>query len=204
MKLYGSLTSPFVRAVRIAAIELGIENEIDFAPTVVKPTEPNRDYGGAVNPLRRVPALETDNGDVFIDSRVIVEFLNKAAKGDIVPKGAAARIACFNRHAVFSGATEALVSAMYESRVRPEALRWAEWRVDMIDKAHAALDWAEGRFDDMPGEFDLGDIALVCLIGYAQLRFPEIAWLASRPKLKAFWDRVQDRRSVSETTPPMS
>ncbi len=202
MKLYGSLTSPFVRAVRIAAIELGIESQIEFAPTVVKPTEPNRDFGAAVNPLRRVPALETDNGDVFIDSRVIVEFLNKAAKGSIVPKGAAARIACFNRHAVFSGATEALVSAMYESRVRPERLRWPDWRADMIDKAHAALDWAESRFEDMPDDFDLGAIALVCLIGYAQLRFPDIDWLASRPKLKAYWDDAQARSSVNETVPP--
>lgn len=201
MKLYGSLTSPFVRAVRIAAIELGIASQIDFAPTVVKPTEPNRDFGAAVNPLRRVPALETDNGDVFIDSRVIVEFLNKAAKGAIVPKGAAARIACFNRHAVFSGATEALVSAMYESRVRPEKLRWPEWRTDMIDKAQAALDWTEERFDDMPDDFDLGAIALVCLIGYAQLRFPEIDWLASRPKLRAYWDDAQARPSVNETVP---
>lgn len=202
MKLYGSLTSPFVRAVRIAAIELGIESQIEFAPTVVKPTEPNRGFGAAVNPLRRVPALETDNGDVFIDSRVIVEFLNKAAKGSIVPKGAAARIACFNRHAVFSGATEALVSAMYESRVRPERLRWPDWRADMIDKAHAALDWAESRFEDMPDDFDLGAIALVCLIGYAQLRFPDIDWLASRPKLKAYWDDAQARSSVNETVPP--
>ncbi|OFX01621.1 MAG: hypothetical protein A3E78_10425 [Alphaproteobacteria bacterium RIFCSPHIGHO2_12_FULL_63_12] len=202
MKLYGSLTSPFVRAVRIAAIELGLEKEIDFAPTVVKPTDPNRDFGAAINPLRRVPALETDDGQIFIDSRVIVEFLNKAAKGDIVPKGAAARIACFNSHAVFSGATEALVSAMYELRVRPEKLRWPEWRADMIDKAHAALDWAEARIGDMPKGFDLGKIALVCLIGYAQLRFPEIDWLASRPGLAKFWAKAQKRKSVSATTPP--
>lgn len=202
MKLYGSLTSPFVRAVRIAAIELGLDGEIDFAPTVVKPTDPNRDFGAAVNPLRRVPALETGGGEIFIDSRVIAEFLNKAGKGDIVPKGAAARIACFNRHAVFSGATESLVSAMYEQRVRPEQLRWPEWRADMIDKAHAALDWAEARIGDMPKEFDLGNIALVCLIGYAQLRFPEIDWLASRPRLAKFWTKAQRRKSVSATTPP--
>lgn len=201
MKLYGSLTSPFVRAVRIAAIELGLENQIDFAPTVVRPTEPNRDYGASVNPLRRVPALEADNGEVFIDSRVIVEFLNNAAKGDIVPKGAAARIACFNRHAVFSGATEALVSAMYEQRVRPEEKRWPEWSADQVDKAHAALDWAEKRFNDMPSGFDLGHIALACLVGYAQLRFPEIGWFEGRPAIKAFYDAASARRSVAGTAP---
>ncbi|MFZ5617241.1 MAG: glutathione S-transferase family protein [Pseudomonadota bacterium] len=201
MKLYGSLTSPFVRAVRIAAIELGLESQIDFAPTVVRPTQPNRDYGASVNPLRRVPALETDDGQIFIDSRVIVEFLNNAAKGDIVPKGAPARIACFNRHAVFSGATEALVSAMYEQRVRPEGKLWPEWSADQIDKAHAALDWAEQRFNDMPPGFDLGHIALVCLIGYAQLRFPEIDWFKGRPVTKAFYDAASARRSVVGTAP---
>ena len=204
MKLYGSLTPPFVRAVRIAAIELGLDGKIEFAPTIVKPTEPNRDFGAEINPLRRVPALETDSGEIFIDSRVIAEFLNKAGKGDIVPKGAAARIACFNRHAVFSGATEALVSAMYELRVRPEQFRWPEWRADMIDKAHAALDWAEARIGDMPKEFDLGNIALVCLIGYAQLRFPEIDWLGPRPRLAKFWAKAQKRKSVVATTPPMT
>ena len=202
MKLYGSLTSPFVRAIRIAAIELGLEGDIEFAPTVVKPTEPNREFGAAVNPLRRVPALATDSGEVFIDSRVIAEFLNKAGKGGIVPRGAAARIACFNRHAVFSGATEALVSAMYEQRVRPEELRWPEWRADMIDKAQAALDWAEERLGDMPKDFDLGNIALVCLIGYAQLRFPEVDWMASRPRLAKFWTKAQKRKSVAATAPP--
>ena len=202
MKLYGSLTSPFVRAIRIAAIELGLEGDIEFAPTVVKPTEPNREFGAAVNPLRRVPALATDSGEVFIDSRVIAEFLNKAGKGGIVPRGAAARIACFNRHAVFSGATEALVSAMYEQRVRPEELRWPEWRADMIDKAQAALDWAEERLGDMPKDFDLGNIALVCLIGYAQLRFPEVDWMASRPRLAKFWTKAQKRKSVAATAQP--
>lgn len=61
MKLYGSLTSPFVRTVRIAAIELGLGAQVELAPTVVRPTEPNRAYGDRINPLRRVPALETES-----------------------------------------------------------------------------------------------------------------------------------------------
>ncbi|MFN0025240.1 MAG: glutathione S-transferase N-terminal domain-containing protein [Parvularculaceae bacterium] len=204
MKLYGSLTSPFVRTVRIAAIELGIDKQIEFAPTIVRPTQANRDYGSSINPLRRVPALETDEGEIFIDSRVIVEFLNKAAKGDIVPKGAAARIACFNRHALFAGATEALVSAMYETRLRPEERRWPEWAADQIDKANATFDWAEQHHGDMPAEFDLAAIALVCLIGYADLRFSEVDWLQNRAALAAFHAGALQRPSVASTIPPAS
>lgn len=201
MKLYGSPTSPFVRACRIAAIELGLGDAVELAPTIVRPTQPNREFGNAINPLRRVPALETDAGEIFIDSRVIVEFLNKAAGGDVIPKGAAARIACFNRHAVFAGATEALVSAMYETKLRPEEKRWPEWAADQVDKAGAALDWAETQLDDFPTDFDLGAIALVCLVDYARFRFGSIDWLGGRPKLAAFMAATAKRASVTETLP---
>ncbi len=201
MKLYGSLTSPFVRTVRIAAIELGLDNQIELIPTMVRPTQPNRAYGSTVNPLRRVPALETDDGAVFIDSRVIVEFLNKAAKGAIVPKGAPARIACFNRHAVFTGATEALVSAMYELRLRPEERRWPEWAEDQTDKAQAVFDWSEARAGEIAQEFDLAAIALVSLVGYAQFRFGSIDWLNGRPQLAAFAEAAAARASVAGTAP---
>lgn len=201
MKLYGSLTSPFVRAVRVAAIELGLDDQIALAPTVVRPTEPNRAYGAAVNPLRRVPALETEDGLVLVDSRVIIEFLNKAARGDLVPKGADARIACFNRHAVVAGATETLVLAMYEARLRPSDLRWPAWSADQVDKASSALDWVEARIGEFADSFDLAAISLVCLVGYAGFRFSDIDWLKDRPGVAAFETAARERRSVCETAP---
>lgn len=200
MKLYGSLTSPFVRAVRIAAIELGLVDQIELVPTIVRPTEPNRQFGADVNPLRRVPALETDDGLVLVDSRVIIEFFNRATKGDLVPKGDA-RIACLNRHAIVSGATEALVSAMYEIRLRPSDLRWRAWSADQTDKAGAALDWVEARIGEFSDEFDLAAIGLVCLVGYAGFRFSEIDWMKSRPGLAAFDAAARARKSVAETAP---
>lgn len=201
MKLYGSMTSPFVRAVRIAAIELGLDREIDFTPTVVRPTQPNRGYGDAVNPLRRVPALETKTGDIIIDSRVIIEFLNERAHGAIIPPAGPSRIDALNRHAVASGATEGLVLAMYERRLRPEERRWSAWDADQIDKAKAAFDWADARKDDFTRAFDIGAIGLVCLIGYAGFRFPEIDWLNGRSGLAAFNAAARDRRSVEATVP---
>lgn len=200
MKLYGSLTSPFVRACRMAAIELGLEGVTEFEPTFVRPTQPNLDFGKSVNPLRRVPALETEDGDVIIDSRVIVDYLNERSGGNLIPREAVDRLRCLNRHAVCAGATESLVSAMYETRLRPEDKRWPAWSDDMIAKAKAALDWCEERAEDF-NDFDLSAIALVCLLGYANFRFPQIDWYAGRKKLKAFADRAATRTSVAETAP---
>ena len=200
LTLYGSLTSPFVRAVRIAAQELDLP--VTFEDTVVKPTQVNRAYGDAVNPLRRVPALRTETGEVIVDSRVILEYLNAKAGGALIPADPAARVARLNLHAVVAGATEALVLAMYESVLRPEERRWPEWIDDQINKAETTFDWVEARVDDYAAAFDVAGIGLVCLVGYADLRFPDRNWLADRPRLTAYMDSVADRSSVADTQPP--
>lgn len=201
MKLYGSLTSPFVRAVRIAAIELGLDGEIELTRTVVKPTEPNRTFGDAVNPLRRVPALEGRNGALLVDSRVIIDYLNGLGAGGIIPAGEEERIDSLNRHAVVSGATEALVLAMYENRLRPENLRWKAWSDDQVDKADHALAWADARIERFATHFDIASIGLVCLVGYARFRFPDRDWMQGRPSLAAYIDDTALRPSVAETAP---
>jgi len=44
MKLTFSPASPFARKVRIAAIELGLIDKIEFVPTTVVPGQPNDEY----------------------------------------------------------------------------------------------------------------------------------------------------------------
>ncbi|MFL6837076.1 MAG: glutathione S-transferase N-terminal domain-containing protein, partial [Bradyrhizobium sp.] len=75
MKLTFSPASPFARKVRIAAIETGLIDKIEFVPTTVAPGTPNAEYA-RINPLKKLPALITDSGDVIIDSYVIVEYLD--------------------------------------------------------------------------------------------------------------------------------
>ena len=75
MKLFGSNTSPYVRKIRIQALEGGYWDRIDFFEMATAPTNPNMDN---VNPLKKVPALATDDGQVLFDSRVICEYLDQA------------------------------------------------------------------------------------------------------------------------------
>ena len=44
MKLTFSPASPFARKVRIAAIETGLIDKIEFVPTTVVPGQPNDEY----------------------------------------------------------------------------------------------------------------------------------------------------------------
>ena len=70
MKLIGSLTSPFVRKVRIVAAEKFIEYEF----VVDVPWEADTQVP-EYNPLGKVPVWVMEDGKSLFDSRVIVEYL---------------------------------------------------------------------------------------------------------------------------------
>src|SRR6202050_3991566 len=90
MKLTFSPASPFARKVRIAAIELGLIDKIEFVATTVVPGQPNEQYAHDINPLKKLPALILDNGDVVLDSYVITEYLDElAGGGKLIPASGA-------------------------------------------------------------------------------------------------------------------
>src|SRR5437764_15498188 len=98
MKLTYSPASPFARKVRIAAIELGLIDKIEFLPTTVAPAQANDDYM-RITPLKKLPVLILDNGDVILDSYVIVEYLDELAGGNkLNPPTGAARLNVQDRH----------------------------------------------------------------------------------------------------------
>ena len=80
MKLWYSPPSPFARKVRVAAIELGLAGRIEEIRIAVAPHKPNEAFARN-NPLMKIPALETGEGSVFYDSRVICEYLDALAGG---------------------------------------------------------------------------------------------------------------------------
>ena len=70
MKLVGSYTSPYVRKISIVMLEKGITFEfVNDMPYEAqnKVTQ--------YNPLGKVPALVTDDGEVWFDSPIIVQYL---------------------------------------------------------------------------------------------------------------------------------
>ena len=79
MKLRYSPTSPYVRKVTVTLIETGLEDRVERIPTSV--WDPETDIA-TVNPLGKIPALITDDGEVLFDSPVICEYLDGLHDGD--------------------------------------------------------------------------------------------------------------------------
>jgi glutathione S-transferase len=201
MKLWYSPASPFARKVRAAALELGLEARIALAQVTVAPSKPNLELARQ-NPLIKIPALETDDGSVLYDSRVICEYLDALAGGGrLFPAAGAARWQALRRQALGDGVLDAGILRRYELAQRPEALRWADWLAGQQAKVDHGLDAAEREAGGWNGEFDIGHLTLACALGWIDFRFPDSGWRATRPRLAAWFARVSARPSLAQTVP---
>jgi glutathione S-transferase len=203
MKLTFSPASPYARKVRIAAIELGLIEKITLVPTTVQPGKPNADYSRDVNPLRKLPALILDDGATIVDSFVIAEYLDElAGGGKLFPAAGPVKWIRRTEHSILQGMLEAMLLCRYEKAIRPEQLRWSVWLDDQWDRAWQGLALFESKAETLERPLDITQIALACVLGYADFRFPECGWRKTFPKLAAFNERMLQRPSLRDTAPP--
>ena len=110
MKLYYAMPSPFVRKVLMAMMELNFYDQVELVETPVLPGKENADYANRVNPLRKIPALELDDGAVIVDSTVICEYLNELDGSDrLIPSDINARHRVRTGHSIANGAMDSAV-----------------------------------------------------------------------------------------------
>jgi glutathione S-transferase len=203
MKLSFSPSSPFARKVRIAAIELGLIDRIEFIAAKVTPGEPNEDYVRDVNPLKKLPALILDDGQVIVDSYVIAEYLDElAGGGKLIPASGPARWRVKSDHAMLQGMLDSMLLCRYEKMLRPKELQWQAWNDDHWARAWNGMARFERNTEALSGPLDIAQIALVCVLGYADYRFADCGWRQAYPKLDAFHEKMLARPSVSISLPP--
>jgi len=202
MKLTYSPASPFARKVRIAAIELDLVDRIEFVPTAVVPGQPNDEYS-RITPLKKIPVMILDNGEVILDSYVIVEYLDELAGGNkLIPASGAARWKVKSEHSMLQGMLDSMLLCRYEAMVRPEALRWKAWSDDHWHRAWMGMARFEQQPDLLARPFDIVSIGLTCVLGYADFRFADCGWRKAYPKLDAFHQKMLERDSVRISVPP--
>jgi glutathione S-transferase len=200
MKLTFSPASPFARKVRIAAIETGLIDRIEFTPAAVVPGQANDEYS-KITPLKKLPVLILDNGDVILDSYVIVEYLDELAGGKLIPASGPARWRVKSDHSMLQGMLDSMLLCRYETLLRPQQMFWQSWYDDQWARAWNGM----ARFehgDALSGPLDIAQIGLVCVLGYADFRFPDCGWRKAYPKLDAFHEKMLERPSVKISVPP--
>lgn len=201
MKLTFSPASPFARKVRIAAIELGLIDKIELVPETVTPGQVNEEYS-KITPLKKLPVLITNEGDVILDSYVIVEYLDEIGAGALIPGYGRKRWQVKTDHSLLDGMLDSMLLCRYEKITRPKGLQWQAWSDDHWNRAWTGMARFENRDDVLNGPLDIAQIGLVCVLGYADFRFADCGWRKAFPKLDKFHQKMLERPSVKISLPP--
>ena len=203
MKLIGSLTSPYVRKVRIVMAEKKLDYQHELEDVWAN------DKIMASNPLGKVPCLVLPGGEAIFDSRVIVEYLDtRSPVSRLIPEGSRERIEVRTWEALADGVLDAAILARLEQTwtgrsAEQRSQAWVDRQLHKVAAALAAIStglaekpWCSGN------HVSLADIAVGCALDYVSFRFPQIAWREQHANLARLADKLATRQSFIDTKPP--
>ena len=200
MKLVGSYTSPFVRKISVLLLEKGIA--FDF----VNEQPYNAENGVAqYNPLGKVPALVTDDGECWYDSPIIAQYIELLGVApQMVPSDPQQALRIRQLEALADGIMDAaLVSVRelarpVEQQSQAELLRQREKVSRGLDALEKCLQEGELGVDTL----NLATIAIACAISYLNFRRVSPGWNVDRPLLVKLVENLFQRESFARTEPP--
>ena len=140
MELIGMLDSPFVRRVAITARLL----EVPYEHNPLSIFKGYEEFRG-VNPLVKVPTLVTDDGEMLVDSTLIIGYLESLCTSgrQLMPEDGADRLRALQVIGVALVAMEKIASLIYERTQRPRELQHPPWIKRLDEQLRAAIDQLE-------------------------------------------------------------
>jgi len=193
MILIGQYDSPFVRRVAVALHLYGLH--YDHWPWS---TFGDADRLAAYNPLRRVPTLVLDDGEVVIESGSILDHLDEQAGANrLLPASGPKRRAALKLCALATGLCDKMVSLVYE-RILHEVASDV-WVARCEAQIGSVLDVLEAERARQPGPFWGGgtpnhvDVAVGCALRFLAEAHPELHALGRWRSLAAHAERCEAR-----------
>jgi glutathione S-transferase len=181
--LYGRHASPFVRRVAVTLRLYGVV----YRHVPLMPFGPDKAELAKFNPIARVPALRLNNGEMLIDSAVILDHLDQVAGplASLTPAAGAARRRVLTLLAVALGANEKLVAGLYERHFRSREAWHTPWLNTCDKQVRDGFAWLDAEF---AGPWFAGSAMTQADITVA------VFWLFGRAKRPRFFDRLDCKR----------
>ncbi|MFZ5723801.1 MAG: glutathione S-transferase family protein [Pseudomonadota bacterium] len=148
MRLIGMLDSPYVRRTAIALDELGVPFTHE-AVSVFSTFEQFR----AINPVVKAPTLVCDDGEVLMDSSLILQFVESVAGRSLWPQDPAGRQHDVRAVALALAACDKSVQLVYERNLRPKEAQYEPWLQRVAGQIAAAFAALETEVARRPSAF---------------------------------------------------
>nr|WP_315188041.1 glutathione S-transferase N-terminal domain-containing protein [uncultured Albidiferax sp.] len=203
MKLIGSLTSPYVRKVRVVMAE----KKLDYQFVLDDVWAPGTVIAES-NPLGKVPCLVMEAGEAIFDSRVIVEYLDTLSPvGKLIPSQSRERVEVKTWEALADGVSDAGILARMETVwterfVEQRSQAWIDRQMGKVDASLKAMARGLAEKPYCSGiHLSLSDISVGCALGWLDFRFPDLPWRSRHPNLAKLQDKLMQRQSFIDTKP---
>jgi len=201
MILIGRFNSPFVRRVAISLHLLEIPFEHQPLSAIKEP-----DKVRVFNPLGRIPAVKLPDGEVLIDSNVILDHLDQLAGPEraLVPPVGPARQRVMGIIGFALGVMEKSLACYIERKLRAEGTLDPGLLDRFVGQARAGLDALEAKAGDgwmCEGRLTQADISSVVALEFLKLSWPDLLAEGSLPRLEALSRRAHDLPAFALTRP---
>jgi len=187
MKLIGMLDSPYVRRVAISLQFLGLPFEHESI-SVFSTYEKFRD----INPVVKAPTLICDDGDILLDSTLILEYAEAlAGSRSLMPASLPEKQRALKVIGLALAASEKSIQIVYENKLRPTDKRHQPWLDRVGQQLLGALELIEKEFAAHPyshqrSQINQVGITTAVMWHFTQQMTPAEVPAANFPLLAAF------------------
>jgi glutathione S-transferase len=188
VQLIGMLDSPYVRRVAVSLQLLGLRFS-HRSLSVFRTFEQFRQ----INPVVRAPTLLCDDGEVLMDSTLILEYAEALARPDrsLMPTSAPELQHAVRVIGLALAACEKSVQLIYERTLRPAEKQHKPWTERLSGQLLAAYDALEEEMKRRPlvatsSAINQAGVSTAVAWNFTQQMLPEILPAAAHPGLAEF------------------
>ena len=193
MQLIGMLDSPYVRRVAVSLQLLGLRFEHQSISVFSTFTQFQQ-----INPVVKAPSLVCDNGEVLMDSTLILEYAEALANGrrSLMPGGVAELQHTLRLVGLALAACEKSVQIIYERNLRPAVKLHQPWIARVTGQLLAAYGALESEVLRQPlavtsDTIDQAGVSVAVAWHFTQETLPEVVRAADYPALLDFSTKAE-------------
>ena len=192
MRLIGMLDSPYVRRVAVSLEFLGIPFEHESVSVFSTYTQ----FRG-INPVVKAPTLVCDDGEVLMDSSLILQFIEAAhGKAGMLWSHDPLTLQHQMRAVGLAlAACEKAAQYIYERNLRPVEFQYDPWLARVQQQLHAACAGLEAQFQEHPvlleAAYSQAIIASAVAWQFIQAMLGDLVPAREHPRLAALSARME-------------